>query len=384
METGGAGDSQSWAERVEAGIDEEFQQDRPAKRCRSQSRRCEQRPTFPFPLQDSEGRLASVSQLYEHAGEQPAARHNVAGRGIMHLHLEMLPCNAMCLGNQVVCMIAEYHLTGSARGPSSLSPLLPEAATTLLPPIKEYVPGVAFEGTRDVRVLDRARTLQVAVWLHRLDMSAGGDGMASETLDASRHNQGPLLDLFLTAMMGNLTFQEVVNRVLYENQCQAQRSLDDLRARHARIREELDDLTKAHGEESDKSSRKRIKEIDMRRKDLESLRERISYHESHLGEDPSEDSTPGDAEAEMATTLGADDAPSESATTQASGTPQLRAKPMPWRWMTRVFAHLQLAPSPLRMIYSLVVESLGWRRTWPTLQSRLPRDPNGEGEEASG
>ena len=78
--------------------------------------------------------------------------------------------------------------------------------------------------------------------------------MASETLDASQHNQGPFLDLFPTPMMGNLTFQEVVNRVLYENRCQAQRSLDDLRACRARIREELDDLTKAHREESDKSS----------------------------------------------------------------------------------------------------------------------------------
>ena len=63
----------------------------------------------------------------------------------------------------------------------------------------------------------------------------------------------------------------------------------------------------------------------MRCKDLESLREYISYHESHLGQDPSEDNTPGDdglfghgAEAEMATTPGANDAPSESATTQAS------------------------------------------------------------------
>ena len=117
----------------------------------------------------------------------------------------------------------------------------------------------------------------------------------------------------------------------------------------------------------------------MRRKDLESLRERISYHESHLREDPSEDNTSGDdslighgAEAEMATAPGADDAPSESATTQASDPLQLKAKRMPWRWMTRVFAHLQLALSPLwMMIYSLAVEQLGWRRTWPTLWSRL-------------
>ena len=135
METSGVGDGQSWAERVEAGINEEFQQDRPAKHHRSQSRRREQRPMLTCPLQDSEGRLASISQLYQHAGEQPATCHNVATRGIMHLHLKMLPRKATCLGNQVICMIAEYHLTGSARGPSSLSSLLPEVATTLLPPI---------------------------------------------------------------------------------------------------------------------------------------------------------------------------------------------------------------------------------------------------------
>ena len=137
---------------------------------------------------------------------------------------------------------------------SSLSLVLPKAATTLLPPIKDYVPGVAFEGTRDVRVVDRARTLRVAAWLHQLDMSTRGDGMASETLEASWHSQGPLMDLFLTPMMCNLTFKEVVDHILYENQRDAQRSLDDLRACHAHICKELDDLTMAHREESDKSS----------------------------------------------------------------------------------------------------------------------------------
>ena len=224
------------------------------KHRRSQSRKREVRPTLPFPLQDSEGRLASMMQFYEHAGKQLAACNDVATRGIMHLHPEMVPREAKCLGNQVICMIAEYHLTSSAQGPSSLSSILPEAATTLLPPIKGYVPGVAFEGTRDVRVLDHAKTLRVAAWLYRLDMSAGGDGMASETLEASRHSQGPLLESFLAPMMGHLTFQEVVNCVLHENRHNAQRFLDDLRACCARIHEELDELTKTHGEESDKSS----------------------------------------------------------------------------------------------------------------------------------
>ena len=68
--------------------------------------------------------------------------------------------------------------------------------------------------------------------------------------------------------------------------------------------------------------------MDLRRKDLESLRERISYYESRLRQDPSGDDTPYDdglfghsAQARMTTAPGVDDAPSESATTQASDPP---------------------------------------------------------------
>ena len=158
METGGAGDGQSWAKQMEAGEEESFQRSRPAKCPHSQSRRREPKPWLPFPLQDSEGRFASVLQLYEHAAAQPAAPHNVAGRVIMHLHPDLLPQKATSLGNQVTCMIAEYHLTASARQ-SSLHPIIPHEEAPLLPPLKNYVPGVAFEGTRDVRVMDHAVAL---------------------------------------------------------------------------------------------------------------------------------------------------------------------------------------------------------------------------------
>ena len=53
-------------------------------------------------------------------------------------------------------MIAEYHLTGSAQGTSSLSLVLPEAARDLLPPIEDYIAGGAFQGMRDMRVVERA------------------------------------------------------------------------------------------------------------------------------------------------------------------------------------------------------------------------------------
>ena len=243
----------------------------------------------------------------------------------MHLHPKMLPQNARHLGNQVACMIVEYHLTGSAQGPSSLSPIIPQEAAALLPALKNYVPGVAFEGTRDVRVVDHAKTLRVAVWLHRLDMAKGGKALASETLEASWHCLDPLLESFLTPGMSNLTFQEVVECVLNENRRASQQSLHYLRGRRAHNREVLDGLIKAHGEldKSDKATQKSLKkEIDQRCKSLKMLKERISYYETQLGQEPSEGNTRNDdgqfghgEQAEMAPALGANNAPSESATT---------------------------------------------------------------------
>ena len=198
METGGAGDGQSWAEQTEA--EDDFKRRRPAKCPRSQSRRREDRPTFPFPLQDEEGRRTSTQELYRHLGQQPLAHHNVATMGITHLHPEVLLHEARSLGNQVLCMIAEYHLTSHAQGSSSLSPVLLEVARDLLPPVEDYVGGGAFHGTRDVRVVERAKTLQIATWLYRLDMAAEGDQIASQTLEATRHRRGPLLDLLLAPM----------------------------------------------------------------------------------------------------------------------------------------------------------------------------------------
>ena len=144
METGGAGDGRSWVDRAEASTDDEFRRDRPTKHRRSALRRWEGRPTLLFLLQDNAGRCTSVQQLYQHAGEQPWACHNVASQGLTHQYLDMEPHEARSLGNQVLCMIAEYHLTGLAQGSSSISPVPPEAATDLLPPVQDYLPGGEF------------------------------------------------------------------------------------------------------------------------------------------------------------------------------------------------------------------------------------------------
>ena len=145
----------------------------------------------------------------------------------MHLHPDLLPQKATRLGNQVACMIAEYHLTASARQ-SSLRPIIPQEVAPLLPSLKNYVPGVAFEGTQDVRVVDHAMALRVAVWLHWLDMARGGEALASESLEASWHHLCPLLESFLTPRTSNLTYQEVVDHVLMENRQASEQSLHHL------------------------------------------------------------------------------------------------------------------------------------------------------------
>ena len=210
-------------------------------------------PVLPFPLQDVEGRLISVERLYEYAGEQPPPQDDVAGRAIRYLHPEILPQDARRLGNQVVCMIAEYHLTSSTRVSTTLSPVLPEAAKLLLPAIKTYVSNVSFEGTWDMRVLDRAKALRVAVWLHRLDMAGRGDQSASETLDASQHCLGRLLESFLIPTTHDLTFREVVGRCLYKNWHDTQHHLNDLVRHRNHVHKELDDLVEAHREASGSS-----------------------------------------------------------------------------------------------------------------------------------
>ena len=201
-----------------------------------------------------------------------------------------------------------------------MCPVLPEAAKLLLPAIKTYVSNISFEGTRDVRVLDHARTHRVAIWLHRLDMAVGGDQSASEALDASRHCLGCLLESFLTPTTHDLTFREVVARCLYENRRDAECRLNDLVKHHNCICEELDDLVEAHRDASGSSRRRMKKEIDLRRKELEGLKGRISHKESYLQEDvPEQDASKGNdtldqhAEVVMPPSSGVDDAPSEGA-----------------------------------------------------------------------
>ena len=126
-------------------------------------------------------------------------------------------------------------------------------------------------------------------------MATGGEALASESLEAGQHHQGPLLESFLAPRMSDLTFQEVVDQVLMENHRAADQSLRHLQEHRTHEREALEGLIKAHGE-LDKAARKSLKkEIDQRRKGLEMLKVCILHYEAQLGQEPSEGGAPGGA-----------------------------------------------------------------------------------------
>ena len=225
-------------------------------------------------------------------------------------------------------------------------------------------------------------------------MAVGGEGLASETLEASRHCLGPILESFLTPRTSNLTFQEVVDCVLSENHRASQQSLHYLKGRRVRDREVLDGLIKAHREldKSNKAAQKSLKkEIDQRRKSLEMLKERISYYETQLGQEPSEGNTPDDdgqfghgAQAEMAPAPGADDAPSESATTPASDPPP--AEDQTQDMEVDDDGIRPRPPSPISHEDDNLLtgnEAIGVESDLAHLTVSSPRGPDGEGEEAS-
>ena len=181
-------------------------------------------------------------------------------------------------------------------------------------------------------------------------MAADEDETASLSLEVTQHGRGPLLDLLLAPMMSSLTFAKVVQCVLAENQHRVESLLDDLQGCHAQLQGELDYLTEAHKREFVKSSQRRIKkEIDLRQKDLKSLRVAISQHKSSLGRDQPEETTTGDdgssdngardaEEAKMAIKPVADNTPPVSATTHPPIPLRLKNKLIPWRWMMGMMA----------------------------------------------
>ena len=284
-DTGGAGDSSSRSSRATS-REPRTARSHSKKHRRSQSRKRDPRPTVPFPLQDQEGRLQALQTLYEEAGEHRMASEITALRGLQASHPEMGAEELQRLNNQVLLMIAEYHLTSASQGTHGIPPVLPEGAARLMPPVDEYLLG-PFEGCRDVRVTDRAQILRVATWLHRLDLAATYGVEIANSPQVEEYDFGPLLEYFLMPRLTTITLQEVAARVALENRRDLEASLRDLHNERDSIQNGIKLLTAALENERQRERKKAIKkQLDSQRRELHSNQRHISRVEGLLGLEP--------------------------------------------------------------------------------------------------
>ena len=213
-------------------------------------------------------------------------------RGLRESHPEMGAEELQRLNNQVLLMIAEYHLTSASQGTHHILPVLPEGAARLMPPLDGYLPG-SFDGCRDVRFMDRAQILRVTAWLHRLDLSATYGAEIAASPRVEDYDIGPLLEYFLMPKLSDITLEEVAARVAQENRRDMEVSLRDLHEERDSLRNEIELLASARDNEQLRETKKTLKrQLDTRRRELHSNQERISQLEELLGlEQPREPPT---------------------------------------------------------------------------------------------
>ena len=221
--------------------------------------------------------------LYEEAAGNRLASEMTALHGLREGHPEMGAEELQRLNNQVLLMIAQYHLTSASQGTHHVLPVLPEGAIRLMPPPDDYLPG-SFDGCRDVRVTDRAQILRVAVWLHHLDLRATYGAEIAASPGVEDYDIGPLLEYFLMPKLSDITFGEVPSTVSQENRRDMGISLRDLHKERDSLQNEIELLARARDNEQRREAKKTLKKwLDTSRRTLHSNQERISRLEELLG-----------------------------------------------------------------------------------------------------
>ena len=176
-------------------------------------------PVPPYPVGMAEARKEAIDHIYDRvAGKEPPS-HNIASRAMRAYYTRVDPQTLSTWACQMLCMIAEYHMACMTRGSAVTSPILPRELAERLLPLADYAPPKDQSGATNVRVRDHwARTLQVAVLCHQLDMALSKEPGSSGSLVRSQHHCGDLLAYFLDlGTAWELRFEDVVTQVLKEN-----------------------------------------------------------------------------------------------------------------------------------------------------------------------
>ena len=140
-------------------------------------------PGPPYPIGMAEVRREAVGQIYDRVAEKEPLSHNIASRALWAYFTRVYPQTLSTWACQVLCMIAECHMACVTRGSTVTSPILPRELAERLPPLADYAPPKDQSGTTNVWIRDHlARTLQVAVLCHWLDMALSEEPASSGSL----------------------------------------------------------------------------------------------------------------------------------------------------------------------------------------------------------
>ena len=174
----------------------------------------------PYPIGTAQARREAIGQIYNHMDGKDPSLCNIAPEALQAYYSGVDPQTLKMWACQTLCMISEYHMACVTRGSPVTSPILPGEIEDQLPPLTDYTSPKDRSGVTDVRVRDhQARTLWVAVWLHRPDMALSEEPATSGSLVRTRHSLRCLLAYFLGPRTAwELQFEDVINQVLKENQ----------------------------------------------------------------------------------------------------------------------------------------------------------------------
>ena len=192
-------------------------------------------------------RQEAIGQIYNHMDGKDPPPHNITSEALWAYYFGVDPQTLKMWACQILCMISEYHMACMTGGSLVTSPILPREIKDRLPPLTDYASPEDRVGVTDIRVRDhQARTLRMAMWLHRLDMALSEEPATSGSLVRAQHSPRHLLAYFLgPGTAWDLQFEDVVNQVLKENQRHNEKKCTDVTSS---LQKCLNRRTKLHDE----------------------------------------------------------------------------------------------------------------------------------------
>ena len=174
----------------------------------------------PYLIRTAQVRQEAIGQIYNSVDGKDLPSCNIASEALWVYYSGVDPQTLNTWACQILCMISKYHMACVTRGSPVTSPILPRVIKDRLPPLTDYAPPEDRLGVTEIRVWDhQTRALQVAMWLHRLDMALSEEPATSGSLVRARHSLRHLLAYFLGPRTAwGLQFEDIINQVLRENQ----------------------------------------------------------------------------------------------------------------------------------------------------------------------